>query len=77
MGKSSESAKREQAERERAARDHWATMAPEEQVEALRRGYTPFAHTKKKPKPQQRKKGDPYAARRVTSSGFETNRRRH
>ncbi|MEA2581095.1 MAG: hypothetical protein QOE83_1987 [Actinomycetota bacterium] len=65
----------------KAALAHWATLSPQEQIEALRRGYTPYAHrsgdsAQRDPKTQG-KKGEVYRAGRALSSGFETSRRKH
>jgi hypothetical protein len=64
----------------REAADHWASLTPDEQIEATRRGYSPFAKDSKKGKKtrdRQGKKGDAYSSGRVVSSGFEQNRRKH
>jgi hypothetical protein len=62
------------------AADYWATLTPDEQIAATRRGYSPFAKDSKKGKrarDRQDKKGDAYSSGKVVSSGFEQNRRKH
>jgi hypothetical protein len=73
-----------EAQQERA-RAHWATLTPEEQVEALRAGRTPFAQTAGGDGPQryptnkgQGKKDEVYRAGKAVSGGLvERDRRRH